>query len=123
MDDARVWEFEERLWTGDADHYRRCVSEHVLMALPAEPFLFDGAAAIAAVQDTPRWGEVAFTGRHVTRPEEGVIVIAYHARATRGGSAPYEAYCTSTIQRIAHEDWRVIQHSQTLALKAKAGVS
>lgn len=56
MDDARVWEFEERLWTGDADHYRRCVSEHVLMALLTEPFLFDGAAAIARLCRTRRAG-------------------------------------------------------------------
>lgn len=120
MDDDRIWKFEERLWTGNAAHYEQCVSDHVLMALPAEPFVFDGQAAIRAVQDTPRWSEVTFTDQRVTRPEEGLIVIAYHARASRDGAAPYEAYCTSTLKRVAHEDWRVIQHSQTVALRAEA---
>jgi hypothetical protein len=112
VDDGRIWEFERELWIGGAEVYRAKVSEHCLMALPAAPFLFDGEGAIAAVEDTPRWERVEFVDMQVERPQEGLIVIAYRAKATRQDQS-YHALCTSTLLRHGHEDWRVVQHQQT----------
>ncbi len=120
MDDARIWDFEESLWTGDADHYRALIDDHCLMVLPSEPHVVTGAQAIAAVAATPRWSRVDLSDRQVMRPEEGLIVIAYHARASNAGADEdkvYEAYCTTTIRRRAHEDWVVVQHSQLPPVK------
>ena len=112
MDDGRIWDFERELWLGGGDVYRSKVSGSCLMALPAAPFLFDGEAAIAAVQGTPRWEQVDFADMRVERPQEGLIVIAYRAKARRQGKA-YHALCTSTLLRQGHEDWAVVQHQQT----------
>ena len=113
MDDDRVWAFEESLWTADAEHYRESIDEECLMVLPAPPFVFTGEQSIQAVTDTPRWSRVELSDRRVSRPQEGLIVIAYRARAQRDGSAPYKAHCTSTYRRLGHEQWRVVQHQQT----------
>ncbi|GEP10296.1 DUF4440 domain-containing protein [Methylobacterium gnaphalii] len=115
MDDDRVWSFEKSLWTGDADHYRELVDDACLMVLPHPPFVMSGAQAIEAVANTPRWTEAELSKGQITRPQEGLIVIAYHARAAREGET-YEAYCTSTYRRLSHEEWRVVQHQQTLPL-------
>lgn len=40
-------------------------------------------------------------------------MVAYNVRAEREGVSPYEAHCTSTYRRLAHDEWRVIQHQQT----------
>lgn len=112
MEDARVWEFEESLWTADADHYRESIDDACLMVLPAPPFVFTGEQAIAAVIGTPRWSSVELSERQVARPEEGLIVVAYRARADRDGES-YEAHCTSTYRRLGHDDWKVVQHQQT----------
>ena len=112
MDDQRIWSFEESLWTGDADHYRALIDEQCVMVLPAEPHVFTAGQAIEAVASTPRWSSVELSQRQVMRPEEGLIVIAYHARADRDGGEAYQAFCTTTIRRRAHEDWLVVQHSQ-----------
>ena len=112
MDDARIWEFERELWVGGSDAYRSMVSENCVMALPAQPFIYDGEAAITAVENTPRWNSVDFSDTKVERPQEGLIVIAYRARASRDGKA-YHALCTSTLQRLGHEEWVVVQHQQT----------
>ena len=112
MDDDRVWSFEESLWTADADHYRESIDEACLMVLPVPPFVLHGEEAIAAVIDTPRWAEVTLSDRKVSRPQEGLIVVAYKADARRGDEA-YVAHCTSTYRRIAHEEWKVVQHQQT----------
>ncbi len=113
MDDDRVWSFEEGLWRGDAEHYRALIDAQCLMVLPQPPFVLTGDQAIAAVADTPRWSTVALTERQVARPQEGLIVVAYNARAEREGQAPYAAHCTSTYHRLGHEGWKVIQHQQT----------
>ncbi len=113
MDDGRVWSFEESLWTADAAHYRESIDDECLMVLPAPPYVMSGAEAIEAVASTPRWSHVEITGRQVARPQEGLIVIAYHVRAERDGVTPYEAHCTSVYRRLAHEVWRVVQHQQT----------
>lgn len=112
MNDDRIWDFERELWTGSADAYDRKVSDKVVMALPAMPYLFDAEAARDAVKDTPRWDEVEFVESCVERPEEGLIAIAYRAKARRGDET-YHALCTSTLRRIESGDWEVIQHQQT----------
>ena len=117
MDDDRVRAFEESLWTGDAQHYRESIDEACVMALPAEPFIFSSTDAIEAVAHTPRWREVRFENGRVMRPQEGLIVIAYTAHASKEGGEGYIAHCTSTYRRLAHEDWRVVQHSQTLGAR------
>jgi hypothetical protein len=111
MDDDRIWRFEEKLWLGGEEVYHALIDEECVMALPAQPHVFDRTAAIEAVAHTPRWSEVRFSEQRVQRPEEGLIVIAYKAEAKREGEA-YEAYCTTTMRRRGHEDWLVVQHSQ-----------
>ena len=113
MDDQSVWDFETGLWTGDAEHYRALIDDECLMVLPVRPFIFTGEEAIEAVADTPRWSNVEISNGRISRPQEGMIVIAYSARAQREGASPYEAHCTSTYRRLAHDEWRVTQHQQT----------
>lgn len=112
MDDDRIWDFERDLWTGGEAVYRDRVSADCLMALPAAPFVYAGQEATRAVENTPRWTDVTFKDTQVSRPEEGLIVIAYRAEASRDGES-YHALCTSTLRRLAHEEWDVIQHQQT----------
>ncbi len=120
MDDDRIWHFEESLWTADPGHYAESIDDECLMVLPEPPFIATGRQAVDAVSRTPRWTEVSLTERQVARPQEGLIVIAYKARAAREGMASYEAHCTSTYRRLAHEEWRVVQHQQTPPLITRA---
>ncbi len=113
MDDNRVWAFEESLWTGDAEHYRDLIDDACVMVLPELPFVFTDRQAIEAVADTPRWSKVVFSDKQIMRPQEGLIAIAYKAEASRDGSANYAAFCTTTMRRLEHDVWRVVQHQQT----------
>jgi len=113
MDDARIWEMEAELWHGGAEVYERLIDDDVVMALPEDPFVYSREAAIKAVTITPRWDAVDFSGQQVVRPQEGLIAIAYRADARRGDER-YFAYCTTTMRRVEHEVWRVVQHSQVV---------
>ena len=122
MEDARIWEMEERLWHGGEEVYQQLVDDEVVMALPAEPFIFSRQQAIDAVKNTPRWDEVRFSDQKVSRPEEGLIVIGYQVEASRGGET-YRCYASSTMRRRGHEDWTVVQHSQVIPPKLDASGS
>jgi hypothetical protein len=115
MEDTRLWSFEHSLWTEGAENYREKVDQDVLMVLPKPPFVFTGEAAIDAVAGTPVWDSAELSERHVSRPQEGLIAIAYMVHAQRGDEV-YEAHCTSVIRRLSHEQWRVVQHQQTPTL-------
>lgn len=120
MDDARVWSFEESLWVGDAEHYRELIDEECLMVVPQPPYVMGGQQAVDAVSSTPRWSKVVFSGQQVSRPQEGLIVIAYKADASKEDGESYQAHCTTVMRRLEHEVWRVIQHQQTPPLVAPA---
>lgn len=111
MEDSRIWAFEESLWIEGRETYEAKIDAECLMVLPQPPYVYTGRQAIDAVSDTPRWETVEFSDRQLMRPQEGLIVIAYHAKASRGGEA-YEAHCTTTMRRQAHEEWTVVQHQQ-----------
>ena len=113
MDDDRVWVFDESLWIGDAEHYRELIDDACVMVLPQQPFVLTGVEAIAAVANTPRWSAVAFSEQRIVRPQEGLITIAYKAEAKRDEAPGYTAYCTTTMRRLEHDVWRVVQHQQT----------
>ncbi|MBB6226711.1 DUF4440 domain-containing protein [Polymorphobacter multimanifer] len=118
MEDGRIWEFEESLWTGDAAHYHELIDEECVMVVPAPPFVVKGEQAIEAVSHTPRWETVEFSEQQIVRPQEGLIVIAYKVKAARANSDDYTAFCTTTMRRLAHDEWRVVQHQQTLPPRA-----
>lgn len=121
MDDSRVWSFEESLWTGDSGNYHDKIDSEALLVVPAPPFVLQGEAAADAMASTPRWSSVTLSDQQIMRPQEGLIVVAYHVVARRDGERDaYEAHCTSTYRRLAHEEWRVVQHQQTPRLAAAA---
>lgn len=119
MEDDRVWAFEESLWTADPQHYQESIDDECLMVVPAPPFVLKGQEAIDAVKNTPRWSKVVFSEQKVSRPQEGLIVIAYKAEADKEGAAPYTAHCTSVYRRLGHDDWKVVQHQQTPPLTSR----
>lgn len=113
MDDERIRQFETDLWVGGEEVYRRSIADDCVMVLPEPPFVLSGWQAIEAVSKTPRWSEVSLDDLRIVRPQEGLIVIAYAVTASRGEET-FAANCTSTYLRIGHEDWRVVQHQQSV---------
>jgi hypothetical protein len=116
MTDEEAWRMEERFWTGGEDHYRGALDPACVMAFSAPAGIIAGIGIVQGLAGAPRWTSVAMTETHVGRPSDGLLVLAYKARARRdGGAAPYDAYCTSTYHRRADDRWRLVQHQQTPA--------
>ena len=103
---------------GDQQRYAASIDDECLMVLPSAPFIVAGRQATEAVSRTPQWRRVTLTERRVSRPQEGLIVIAYRAEAERPGEQMYEAHCTTVYRRLAQDRWQVVQHQQTPLLTA-----
>ena len=115
VDDDRVWAFERDLWIGSPELYANAIDDECLMVLARPPFILSGGEAIDAVSATPRWTEVEFSQQRISRPQEGLLVAAYSVRAAKPDSEDFQAHCTTTYRRLAHEEWRVVQHQQAAA--------
>jgi hypothetical protein len=103
---------ERDLWIGSPELYANAIDDECLMVLARPPFIVSGGEAIEAVKATPRWTEVELSNQRISRPQEGLLVAAYHVRAAKPGGESFEAHCTTTYRRLAHEEWRVVQHQQ-----------
>ena len=111
MDDDRVWNFEESLWRASDERYHDRVDPECVMALSHAPHLFAGQDAVKAVSGTPEWDKVSFQSKHISRPEEGLIVVGYKVRAEKGETC-FTAACPSVYRRKGQEDRTVVQHAQ-----------
>jgi hypothetical protein len=118
MDDDRVWALELSLWKGGEEACRKSIDPTAQMALPTPPFLFSGWQAIEAVEDTPQWSNIVFEDGTISRPQYGLIVVAYTAHAQRHGQEEYVAHCTTTYRLNTAHEWQVVQHQQTPRLVA-----
>ena len=116
MDDERVWAFEDSLWRADEAHYHRVIDKTCLMVTAVPPYIMTGEDAAARVSKTPRWDEIVFSDKRISRPHDGLIVIAYRVMAKNPGAEAYDARCTSTYLKNGDGDWTVVQHHQAPVL-------
>ena len=113
MDDTRVWNFEESLWRASEGRYHGQVDPECVMALSHAPYLF--TARPRSRPSPPRRNGMTspFSNRHISRPQEGLIVVGYEVKAQKGDTT-FTAACTSVYRQKAHEDWTVVQHAQVV---------
>ena len=113
MEDERVWHHERQLWTGSVEDFARAIDETSLMVIPAPPFVLAGDEIVQALAKGTRFSKLGIAHGRITRPQEGLILVAYKAAADGHGEPQYLALCTTSWRRIAHDDWLIVQHQQT----------
>ncbi len=84
MDDTRSGTLRKACGAPRKGGTNERVDPECVMALSHAPYLFHGEAAVEAVTGTPEWDEVAFSNRHISRPQEGLIVVGYEVKAQKG---------------------------------------
>jgi hypothetical protein len=93
-----------------AAFYDRVLATEVLMLLPGGMVLVDRAAVVDSMRGDP-WSSYEMFDERVIELSESCAVVAYRARATRGGTE-YSALITSTFVRTQGE-WKLAVHQQT----------
>ena len=113
MDDATLWDLEERFWTGGVDYARSRAASGAVMVFPHPVGILTGEAIFAGLEQAPRWRTVVMTDRTLRR-DGALAVLAYRASAEREDDPIHEAFCASTWLQDG-DDWRLMAHQQTPA--------
>jgi hypothetical protein len=111
--DDELWRLEERFWLDGADFHTRTLAPDALMVLPPPAGVLDRAASVESIRSAARWRRVDMDQRRHAQVSADTAILAYVAKADRGGSdAPYEAQCGSTYVRVQGR-WLLALHQQT----------
>ncbi|HJR26144.1 MAG TPA: nuclear transport factor 2 family protein [Acidimicrobiales bacterium] len=103
-----------RALSGEGDpavFYKEVLADDVLMLLPGGLVIDDRDTVIASMAEAPPWDEFEVLDERVLRLGESAEVVAYRAKARRGGQG-YEALFNSTYIRH-HGAWHLAVHQQT----------
>jgi len=111
--DEALWAAEKRLWLEGAESYDTLVAPDSLMVFPGIGAM-DGASALRALAEAPRWSRADFADKRIARFGKQVAVLAYTATGRREGAGEYHCHCTST-HCSADDAWQLIQHQQTVS--------
>lgn len=103
------WADEEALWTLGAAETALRIAPVCIMVFPEG--VMQGPQILAGMTQGSRWQNLRISDRHTSELGD-TMVLAYRARATRGGTER-DVLCSSTWVRQAG-DWKLIQHQQTV---------
>ena len=106
-----LWGSERRLWLDGVSAYEELMASECVMAFGPMGIMRNDQI-LESLRDAPRWSDVEMVDRTRTSPSDDVAIIAYRARASRGGSKPYEAICTSSYVCVDGY-WWLSHHQQT----------
>lgn len=106
-----LWTLERRLWTGGIEAYQEVMATNCTMVFGPVGIL-QRQEVIESLRQAPRWSDVKILEASEIAPTEGVVILAYYARAQRDDGDEYGAICTSTYVR-QDSAWRIAQHQQT----------
>lgn len=106
-----LYQLEEKLWTGNADDYRRHVDDECLT-------VFTRWRAFSTGRRSPNRPAMAGNGRaSIARKgflelTDGFAMLSYEATAGRADGTPYKALVSSGYARHGRE-WKLAFHQQT----------
>lgn len=111
--DQELWQLEKQFWLGNAEFYETMLAPQALMIFPPPVGVLDRATTISSIRSAARWQNIAFSKQHFVAATQDTAVLAYVARADRGGAdSGYCAQCSSVYIRC-NSGWCLVLHQQT----------
>ena len=105
---------EREFWKGDADFYRRHLSDHAVMVFPEPVGVLTRDQVLAALGSAPRWADVRIDDPRVVGLTGETAILTYKATARReGDAAPYVAL-VSSVYVNGDGRWLLAFHQHTV---------
>jgi hypothetical protein len=109
----RLVRLEEQFWKGDADFYRRNLTDDSLMVLPEPVGVLTKDGTVESIGQGARWSDVRFEDVRVMTLDDDTALLTYAATARRdAGGEPYSTLASSAYVR-APDGWKLAFHQQT----------
>ncbi len=113
IDNAELWDMEERFWTQGADSARSMTAKGAVFVFPYPSGILQGDALWREADVAQRWRTVKMDERCVTR-KNAIAVLTYVVSAERAGQPIYNALCSSSYV-LDDGHWLRLTHQQTPA--------
>ena len=105
---------EREFWKGDADFYRRHLSDHAVMVFPEPAGVMTRDQVLEAIASAPRWADVHLEEPRVVTLTGETAILTYKATARReGDTTPYVALVSSVYVNGGGR-WKLAFHQHTL---------
>ena len=102
----------EKFWTQSAGYYREHLAYAAIMVFPEPAGVLVKDEIAAALDNAPRWSQVALEEHRLLELSEGAAVITYKATAKRDGGERYLARASSAYVHDGRA-WKLAFHQQT----------
>jgi len=105
---------EREFWKGDAEFYRRRLSDHAVMVFPEPTGVLTRDQVLAAIGAAPRWADVQMDDPRLVALTNETAILTYKATARREGDAtPYIAL-VSSVYVNGDGRWLLAFHQHTV---------
>ena len=107
-----LYKLEEKLWTGNADDYRRHVDRECLTVFTEMAGVLDREKIAQSAGGGRKWSGLSIARKGFLEPADGFAMVSYEATAGRADGTPYKALVSSGYARHGQE-WKLAFHQQT----------
>lgn len=113
QNEEQLLELERRFWLGDADYFRRNLTDDALMvfAEPIGALTFD--KIIETISAGSRWTDVQLDEVRVLPLSDQAVLMTYRAKASRGGEDFTYRTFASSVYVFRDDSWKLAFHQQT----------
>lgn len=110
IDREALLELERGFWHQGEAYYQEHLSQDCTFVFPG--MIMSRLGSIQALSQAPRWQSVDITNATVTAVSDTVILLTYHATATREDDSIYQANLSS-LYVMEGTDLKLMFHQQT----------
>jgi hypothetical protein len=110
---AELLALEHQFWKGDAEFYRRQLTERAVMVFPEPPGVLTGDKILEAIASAPRWAEVRIDEPRIVDLTQESALVTYKATARREGDGQDYVALVSSVYVNGDGSWKLAFHQQT----------
>jgi hypothetical protein len=111
--DQDLLDLERQFWKGDADFYRRHLSDHAVMVFPEPAGVLPRDRILETIASAPRWNDVRIEHARVAWPTPETALLIYKAAARRAGDANDYVALVSSVYINQDGSWKLAFHQHT----------
>jgi len=111
--DQDLLNLERQFWKGDADFYRRNLTDKAVMVFPEPAGVLTREKILETIASSPRWADVRIDDARVVELTRETALVTYKATARREGDRNDYVALVSSVYVNRDGAWTLAFHQHT----------
>lgn len=111
--DQELLNLERQFWKGDADFYRRSLTDKAVMVFPEPAAVLTRDKILETIASSPRWADVRIDDARVVELIRETALVTYKATARRDGDEKDYVALVSSVYVNRDGAWKLAFHQHT----------